>query len=57
VVGAEVKTQSPYNYGEVICASVYCGPDVDFGNGAFLQFPSPKQLLQKQTKMANENIS
>jgi hypothetical protein len=31
---AEVKQQSPYNYGEVICASVYCGPDVNFGNGA-----------------------
>lgn len=29
----EVKHQSPYNYGEVICASVYCGPDVDFGTG------------------------
>jgi len=33
VISIDIKKQSPYNYGEVICASIYCGSDVDFGNG------------------------
>lgn len=29
----DLKTQSPYGNGRVICLSVYSGPDIDFGNG------------------------
>ena len=28
--------QSPVGNGRVVCFSVYCGPDVDFGNGPML---------------------
>lgn len=33
-IGIDIKNQSPVGYGTVICASIYCGPDVDFGNGS-----------------------
>lgn len=33
VADIDVKKQSPCGNGRVICASVYAGPDVDFGNG------------------------
>jgi hypothetical protein len=32
-VELELKRQSPVGNGRVICASIYCGPHVDFGNG------------------------
>jgi DNA polymerase-1 len=32
--GIDPKIQSPVGHGTVICASIYCGPDVDFGGGA-----------------------
>ena len=28
-----VKKESPVGHGNVICFSIYCGPDADFGNG------------------------
>ena len=33
VTDIDLKVQSPCGNGKVICASVYAGPDVDFGNG------------------------
>jgi len=33
VIGVDVKNESPVGKGQVICFSVYCGEDVDFGNG------------------------
>jgi hypothetical protein len=33
VVGLDLDTQSPVGHGQVICASFYSGPDVDFGSG------------------------
>ena len=36
VVDINIKGQSPVGNGTVICASVYCGPDVDFGDGPML---------------------
>lgn len=33
VANIDVKKQSPVGHGEVICASIYCGKDLDFGNG------------------------
>ena len=32
-VDLEVKTESPVGRGKIICASVFCGPDINFGNG------------------------
>lgn len=29
----DIKKQSPVGTGQVICASIYCGPDIDFGSG------------------------
>lgn len=29
----DVKNQSPVGHGKIICASIYCGPEFDFGNG------------------------
>lgn len=29
----DVKVESPVGRGRIICASAFCGPDVDFGNG------------------------
>ncbi|KAF8391518.1 hypothetical protein HHK36_023823 [Tetracentron sinense] len=29
----DVKQETPVNHGEVICFSIYSGPEVDFGNG------------------------
>ena len=28
-----IKKESPVGHGNVICFSIYCGPDADFGNG------------------------
>jgi len=39
---------SPYLCGEVICWSIYCGPDVDFGNGPRLWI---NNLDQKEMKL------
>jgi len=36
VINIDIKGQSPVGNGTVICASVYCGPDVDFGTGPTL---------------------
>jgi len=33
VINIDVKNQSPVGNGHVICATIYCGPDVDFGSG------------------------
>lgn len=30
------KIQSPVGNGKVICLSIYCGPDINFGNGPYL---------------------
>ena len=32
-IDIDVKTQSPVTHGRIICFSVFCGKDVDFGNG------------------------
>lgn len=34
VVDIDVKRHSPVGHGRVICASIFCGPDVDFGSGS-----------------------
>eukprot|EP00750_Incisomonas_marina_P009985 INCI16205.2.p1 GENE.INCI16205.2~~INCI16205.2.p1 ORF type:complete len:844 (-),score=149.57 INCI16205.2:102-2633(-) len=36
VAGIDLQKQSPVGNGVVTCASVYCGPDVDFGSGPCL---------------------
>lgn len=36
VMDIELKTQSPVGNGKVICASIYCGEQYDFGNGPLL---------------------
>lgn len=33
VVGLDLDVRSPVGQGKVICASIYCGPQHDFGNG------------------------
>ena len=32
-IGLEVKDESPVGKGYVLCASVFIGPEVDYGNG------------------------
>lgn len=32
-IDIDLGTESPVGHGKVICASIYSGPDVDFGNG------------------------
>lgn len=32
-IGLEVKEDSPVGTGTIICASVFAGPDINFGNG------------------------
>jgi len=42
------KTESPVGKGKIICASAFCGPDVDFGNGPRLfidNFAQNKDLI------------
>jgi DNA polymerase-1 len=34
--GIDLTSQGPVGNGVVTCASVYCGPDVDFGSGPCL---------------------
>ncbi|EFA79328.1 mitochondrial DNA polymerase A [Heterostelium album PN500] len=36
VVDLDLKKQSPIGHGRIICFSVYCGPDIDFGTGSRL---------------------
>ncbi|CAH2036364.1 unnamed protein product [Thlaspi arvense] len=33
VSGIEVKDETPVDHGELICFSIYCGSEADFGNG------------------------
>ncbi|XP_019095171.1 PREDICTED: DNA polymerase I A, chloroplastic/mitochondrial isoform X1 [Camelina sativa] len=33
VSGIEVKEETPVDHGELICFSIYCGPEADFGDG------------------------
>lgn len=28
-----MKDETPVDHGEIICFSIYCGPEADFGNG------------------------
>eukprot|EP01091_Cochliopodium_minus_P012877 TRINITY_DN4009_c0_g1_i1.p1 TRINITY_DN4009_c0_g1~~TRINITY_DN4009_c0_g1_i1.p1 ORF type:complete len:1086 (-),score=342.32 TRINITY_DN4009_c0_g1_i1:57-3314(-) len=32
-IDIDVKNESPVGHGKIICASIYCGPEFDFGNG------------------------
>ena len=32
-INIEVKEESPVGKGTIICASVFAGPDIDFGSG------------------------
>ena len=32
-IDLDIKTESPVGKGKIICASAFCGIDVDFGNG------------------------
>ncbi len=32
-INIDAKEQSPVGNGTIICASVFCGPDIDFGSG------------------------
>lgn len=34
--GLDIKKMGPVGNGQVLCASIYAGPDVDFGNGPLL---------------------
>src|SRR4051794_21421390 len=36
VANIDVKNQSPVGNGDVICCSIYCGEEVDFGSGSML---------------------
>lgn len=29
----DVKQETPVDHGEIICFSIYCGPEADFGDG------------------------
>lgn len=33
VSGIDVKRETPIGHGEIICFSIYCGPEADFGDG------------------------
>lgn len=33
VAKIDVKVETPVDHGEIICFSIYSGPDADFGNG------------------------
>ncbi|XP_062077767.1 DNA polymerase I A, chloroplastic/mitochondrial-like isoform X1 [Humulus lupulus] len=33
VANIDVKQETPVDHGEIICFSIYCGPEADFGNG------------------------
>ncbi|XP_065862340.1 DNA polymerase I A, chloroplastic/mitochondrial-like [Euphorbia lathyris] len=33
VAKIDVKQETPIDHGEIICFSIYCGPEADFGNG------------------------
>lgn len=33
VAEIDVKQETPVDHGEVICFSIYCGPQADFGTG------------------------
>ena len=35
-IDIDAKEQSPVGRGKIICASVFAGPDIDFGNGSRL---------------------
>lgn len=32
-IDLDAKAESPVGRGKIICASVFCGPDIDFGSG------------------------
>jgi DNA polymerase-1 len=32
-IGIDVKKDTPVGHGQVLCAQVFIGPDIDFGNG------------------------
>ncbi len=32
-VDIDLKNEGPLGNGKIICASAFCGPDIDFGNG------------------------
>jgi DNA polymerase-1 len=57
VANIDVTTQSPVGNGNVICATVYSGPDVDFGTGSRLWIDnmdsSQVRLLQRQLMAAH----
>lgn len=36
----DLETQSPVGHGRVICASMYSGPDVDYGSGPRVWIPN-----------------
>ena len=33
LIDIDLGVESPVGHGKIICASIYCGPDIDFGNG------------------------
>jgi hypothetical protein len=46
VIGVDVKKESPVGKGQVICFSIYCGEDIDFGNGPRLWVDTLGQCAQ-----------
>jgi len=32
-IGIDAKEESPVGKGQIICASCFCGPEIDFGHG------------------------
>jgi len=44
-IGIDVKEESPVGKGQVICASAFCGPEVDFGSGPSTLFISSLGLF------------
>ena len=59
VIDIDIKGQSPVGNGTVICASVYCGPDVDFGAGPVLWIdplhdPATLDVTRSQARWQDE---
>lgn len=52
VADIDVKKQSPCGNGTVVCASIYAGPDVDFGSGPrlFVDNWGEAQVRRRQSR-------
>jgi len=59
-IDIDVKSESPIGHGKVICASIYCGPEHDFGNGPIVWIdnlgPAEGVLDEFKPYFEDENI-